>query len=154
MCSSDLGLGILRAAPGIGAIAVMLVTNFIPMKHNQGKRMLLCVAGFGITIITFGISSWFWISFGALLLSGLLDGISIIVRSTVLQLHTPEHMKGRVSALNSIFIISSNELGAFESGFASRIMGVVPSVVFGGMMTIGIVVFTWFKMPSVRKINY
>lgn len=148
------GLGILRAAPGIGAIVVMLVVNFIGMKSNQGKWMLWCVAGFGLTIIIFGLSSWFWISFIALLLSGLLDGISIIVRSTVLQLKTPEEMKGRVSALNSIFIISSNELGAFESGFASRLMGVIPSVVFGGMMTIGVVVFTWFKMPSLRKINY
>jgi MFS family permease len=148
------GLGILRAAPGIGAIVVMLVVNFIGMKSNQGKWMLWCVAGFGLTIIIFGLSSWFWISFVALLLSGLLDGISIIVRSTVLQLKTPEEMKGRVSALNSIFIISSNELGAFESGFASRLMGVIPSVVFGGMMTIGVVVFTWFKMPSLRKINY
>lgn len=148
------GLGILRAAPGIGAIIVMLVINFIPMKSNQGKWMLLCVAGFGLSIIIFGISNWFWISFAALLISGLLDGISIIVRSTVLQLKTPEEMKGRVSALNSIFIISSNELGAFESGFASRIMGVVPSVIFGGAMTIGIVVYTWFKIPGVRKIKY
>ena len=148
------GLGILRAAPGIGAIVVMLVVNFIGMKSNQGKWMLWCVAGFGLCIIIFGLSSWFWISFVALLLSGLLDGISIIVRSTVLQLKTPEEMKGRVSALNSIFIISSNELGAFESGFASRLMGVIPSVVFGGMMTIGVVVFTWFKMPSLRKVKY
>jgi MFS family permease len=148
------GLGILRAAPGIGAIIVMLVINFIPMKSNQGKWMLLCVAGFGLSTIIFGISNWFWISFAALLISGLLDGISIIVRSTVLQLKTPEEMKGRVSALNSIFIISSNELGAFESGFASRIMGVVPSVIFGGAMTIGIVVYTWFKIPGVRKIEY
>ena len=148
------GLGILRAAPGIGAIVVMLVVNFIGMKSNQGKWMLWSVAGFGLCIIIFGLSSWFWISFVALLLSGLLDGISIIVRSTVLQLKTPEEMKGRVSALNSIFIISSNELGAFESGFASRLMGVIPSVVFGGMMTIGVVVFTWFKMPSLRKVKY
>lgn len=148
------GLGILRAAPGIGAIVVMLVVNFIGMKSNQGKWMLGCVAGFGLTIIIFGISSWFWISFVALLLSGLLDGISIIVRSTVLQLKTPEEMKGRVSALNSIFIISSNELGAFESGFASRLMGVIPSVVFGGMMTIAVVVTTWFKIPEIRKIQY
>jgi MFS family permease len=132
----------------------MLVINFIPMKSNQGKWMLWCVAGFGFSIIVFGISSWFWISFAALLLSGLLDGISIIVRSTVLQLHTPEQMKGRVSALNSIFIISSNELGAFESGFASRLMGVVPSVVFGGAMTIGIALYTWWKRPSVRNISY
>ena len=148
------GLGVLRAAPGIGAIVAMLVVNFIGMKSNQGKWMLWCVAGFGLTIIIFGLSTWFWISFIALLLSGLLDGISIIVRSTVLQLKTPEQMKGRVSALNSIFIISSNELGAFESGFASRLMGAVPAVVFGGAMTIAVVVTTWFKAPEIRKINY
>jgi MFS family permease len=148
------GLGMLRSAPGIGAIAIMLLINFIPMKRNQGKIMLLCVAGFGAATIVFGISDIFWLSFGALILTGFLDGISIIVRSTILQLKTPEEMKGRVSALNSIFIISSNELGAFESGFASRLMGVVPSVVFGGMMTIGIVVYNWFKVPSVRKIEY
>lgn len=148
------GLGLLRAAPGIGAIAVMLVTNFIPMKQRQGMIMLYCVAGFGLCMIAFGLSTLFWVSFSALLLSGLLDGISIIVRSTVLQLKTPEEMKGRVSALNSIFIISSNELGAFESGFASRLMGVVPSVVFGGMMTLGVVIFTWFKNPTLKKISY
>jgi MFS family permease len=148
------GLGILRAAPGIGAIAIMLLINFIPMKKNQGRIMLLCVAGFGAVTIIFGVSQIFWLSFFALMLTGFLDGISIIVRSTILQLKTPEEMKGRVSALNSIFIISSNELGAFESGFASRLLGVVPSVVFGGMMTMGVVAYTWFKIPTVRKIEY
>jgi hypothetical protein len=148
------GLGILRSAPGIGAIAMMLFVNFVPMRKDQGKIMLLCVAGFGMTMIIFGLSTVFWISFAALFLSGLLDGISMIVRSTILQTRTPEEMKGRVSALNSIFIISSNELGAFESGFASRLMGVIPSVIFGGMMTIGIVAYTWFRIPAIRKINY
>jgi hypothetical protein len=148
------GLGLLRAAPGIGAIAVMLIINFIPMRRNQGKTMLLCVAGFGVMTIIFGLSEYFWISFAALLMSGLLDGISIIIRSSVLQLKTPEEMKGRVSALNSIFIISSNELGAFESGLAARLIGVVPAVVFGGSMTIGIVAYNWLKSPLVRKIQY
>ena len=148
------GLGILRSAPGIGAIAVMLLINFIPMKKNQGKIMLLCVAGFGAATIVFALSGLFWLSFLALMLTGFLDGISIIVRSTILQLKTPEDMKGRVSALNSIFIISSNELGAFESGFASRLMGVVPSVVFGGLMTMGIVAYNWFRVPSVKNIEY
>jgi len=148
------GLGILRAAPGIGAIAIMLLINFIPMKRNQGRIMLLCVAGFGAVTVIFGISQIFWLSFFALMLTGFLDGISIIVRSTILQLRTPEEMKGRVSALNSIFIISSNELGAFESGFASRLLGVVPSVVFGGIMTISVVTYTWFRIPAVRKIEY
>lgn len=148
------GLGILRSAPGIGAIMVMLVINFLPMRKNQGKIMLFCVAGFGLSMIVFGLSTFFWLSFSALLLSGVLDGISVIVRSTVLQLKTPEAMKGRVSSLNSIFIISSNELGAFESGFASRLMGVIPSVVFGGLMTIGIVAFNWIKNPTIKKLNY
>jgi MFS family permease len=148
------GLGILRSAPGIGAILVMLIINFLPMKKQQGKIMLLCVGGFGLTMIIFGLSTLFWISFLALLISGILDGISVIVRSTILQLKTPETMKGRVSSLNSIFIISSNELGAFESGFAARLMGVVPAVVFGGMMTIGVVVYNWVKNPTIKRLNY
>jgi len=148
------GLGILRSAPGIGAILVMLIINFIPMKKDQGKIMLYCVAGFGLMMIVFGLSTFFWLSFAALLISGVLDGISVIVRSTVLQLKTPENMKGRVSSLNSIFIISSNELGAFESGFAARLMGVVPAVVFGGSMTIGIVVYNWIKNPTIKGLSY
>jgi MFS family permease len=124
------------------------------MKKNQGKIMLYCVAGFGFMMIIFGLSTYFWLSFAALLISGVLDGISVIVRSTVLQLKTPENMKGRVSSLNSIFIISSNELGAFESGFAARLMGVVPAVVFGGTMTVGIVVYNWIKNPTVKRLSY
>jgi len=148
------GLGILRSAPGIGAILVMLIINFIPMKKDQGKIMLYCVAGVGLMMIIFGLSTFFWLSFAALLISGVLDGISVIVRSTVLQLKTPENMKGRVSSLNSIFIISSNELGAFESGFAARLMGVVPAVVFGGTMTVGIVVYNWIKNPTIKRLSY
>jgi MFS family permease len=116
--------------------------------------MLFSVAGFGLLMIIFGLSTLFWLSFAALLLSGILDGISVIVRSTVLQLKTPEAMKGRVSSLNSIFIISSNELGAFESGFASRLLGVVPAVVFGGVMTVGIVAYNWIKNPTIKKLSY
>jgi predicted MFS family arabinose efflux permease len=148
------GLGILRSAPGIGAILVMLIINFIPLKKQQGRIMLFSVAGFGLMMIIFGLSTLFWLSFAALLLSGILDGISVIVRSTVLQLKTPEAMKGRVSSLNSIFIISSNELGAFESGFASRLLGVVPAVVFGGVMTVGIVAYNWIKNPTIKKLSY
>lgn len=148
------GLGWLRAAPGMGAIVVMLFINFIPLKQRQGKTMIACVAGFGVSIILFGLSDIFWVSAFALFMSGLLDGISILVRSTVLQLKTPEEMKGRVSSLNSIFIMSSNELGSFESGMMSRLIGVIPSVVFGGSMTIGIAAFTWFRIPDVKKITY
>jgi len=148
------GLGMLRSAPALGAVAMMVLINFIPMQKNQGKVMMYCVAGFGICIIVFGLSNMFWISAIALFLSGLLDGISILVRSTVLQLKTPENMKGRVSSLNSIFIMSSNELGAFESGFMAKFLGVIPSMIFGGMMTVGVVVFTWIKIPSIKKITY
>ncbi len=148
------GLGMLRSAPALGAVAMMVLINFIPMQKNQGKIMMYCVAGFGVCIIVFGLSNMFWISAIALFLSGLLDGISILVRSTVLQLKTPENMKGRVSSLNSIFIMSSNELGAFESGFMAKFLGVIPSVIFGGMMTVGVVVFTWIKIPSIKKITY
>jgi len=148
------GLGLLRSAPALGAVAMMVLINFIPMHKNQGKIMMYCVAGFGVCIIVFGLSNMFWISAIALFLSGLLDGISILVRSTVLQLKTPENMKGRVSSLNSIFIMSSNELGAFESGFMAKFFGVIPSVIFGGAMTVGVVVFTWIKIPSIKKITY
>lgn len=152
--TGPMGLGMLRSAPALGAVAVMVLINFIPLDKNQGKIMMFCVAGFGVSIIAFGLSDIFWISALALFISGLLDGISILVRSSVLQLKTPENMKGRVSSLNSIFIMSSNELGAFESGFMSKFLGAVPSVVFGGMMTIGVVVFTWIKIPSIKKIEY
>jgi MFS family permease len=116
--------------------------------------MLLCVAGFGICIIAFGLSGSFWFSFAALFLSGLLDGISVIVRSTILQMKTPDEMRGRVASLNSIFIMSSNELGAFESGFTARFFGVVPAIVFGGCMTLAVTVTTWFKAPTLRDLEY
>lgn len=148
------GLGLLRSAPALGALTVIIFINFIPMKKHQGRTMLFCIAGFGASMILFGISKLFWISAFALFLSGLLDGISILVRSSVLQLKTPENMKGRVSALNSIFIMSSNELGYFESGFMAKLLGVVPSVIFGGAMTIGISIFTWLKLPAIKKIEY
>jgi MFS family permease len=116
--------------------------------------MLLCVAGFGICIIAFGLSNVFWLSLLTLFLSGILDGVSVIVRSTILQLKTPDEMRGRVAALNSIFIMSSNELGAFESGVAARLLGTVTAVVFGGGMTLAVVIYTWIKAPTLRKLEY
>jgi MFS family permease len=124
------------------------------MKTKQGRQMLLSVAGFGICTIIFGLSRNFWLSMAALYLGGILDGISILVRSTILQMKTPDEMRGRVASLNSIFIMSSNELGAFESGFTARLMGVVPAVVFGGGMTILVAVTTWWKAPTLRKMDY
>ena len=148
------GLGMLRSAPAIGSLVVLALVTFRPLKKQQGRLMLYCVAGFGAMIILFGLSEMFWLSMFALFMSGVLDGISVIVRSTILQLQTPDEMRGRVAALNSIFIMSSNELGAFESGLTSRIMGVIPAVVFGGGMTIVVVVATWFRAPGLRKLEY
>jgi MFS family permease len=148
------GLGMLRSAPALGAVVVLILLTIRPLKNNQGRIMLLCVAGFGICIITFGLSEIFWLSLLALFISGILDGVSVIVRSTILQLKTPDEMRGRVSALNSIFIMSSNELGAFESGVAARLLGTVTAVVFGGGMTLAVVVYTWIKAPTLRKLEY
>lgn len=148
------GLGMLRSAPAVGSLFVLAWVTFRPLQKQQGKLMMLCVAGFGAMIILFGLSQMFWLSIFALFMSGVLDGISVIVRSTILQLKTPDEMRGRVASLNSIFIMSSNELGAFESGFTSRLMGVVPAVVFGGTMTLAVVVFTWLKVPTLKKLEY
>jgi MFS family permease len=124
------------------------------MRQKQGKRMMMAVAGFGICIIAFGLSNVYLISFIALLCSGACDGISVIIRGTILQLTTPDAMRGRVSSVNSMFINSSNELGQFESGFASRAFGLVPSVIFGGCMTLLVVMVTWFKAPTLKKMEY
>jgi predicted MFS family arabinose efflux permease len=102
----------------------------------------------------FGISKLFWLSFAVLVISGILDGVSVVTRGTITQLKTPDHMRGRVMSVNSMFINSSNELGQFESGIMARLLGVVTSVVFGGCMTILVVVTTWFKAPSLRKMEY
>jgi MFS family permease len=148
------GLGWLNAASDIGSIIIILTLTFSPLKKKQGLVLLYVVAGFGVSIILFGLSKFFWLSFAALLVGGILDGISVVIRSTILQLKTPDHMRGRVSSVNSMFINSSNELGQFESGFAAKLMGVVPSVVFGGCMTLLVVIITWVKAPSLRKLEY
>ncbi|MBC7903401.1 MAG: MFS transporter [Gemmatimonadaceae bacterium] len=148
------GLGMLRSAPALGAVITMVIITFKPLKKNQGKIMLGCVAGFGVCIIVFGISEVFWLSALALMVSGLLDGFSVIVRSTILQLKTPDEMRGRVAALNGIFILSSNELGAFESGTTAKLMGPVAAVVFGGTMTLIVVAYMWAKAPTLRKLEY
>ena len=147
------GFGILRAAPAIGGLITMLVATSIPLHQKAGKKLLLAVFGFGVCIIVFGLSTNFWLSVVALFLSGVTDGISVVIRQTILQIYTPDHMRGRVSSVNSIFVGSSNELGAFESGLASKIMGVVPAVVFGGMMTLGIVGVTAVASPKFRELD-
>ncbi|HYC28144.1 MAG TPA: MFS transporter, partial [Chitinophagaceae bacterium] len=117
------GLGMLRSAPALGSVVILMMLTFKPLKRKQGTIMLLCVAGFGMCMIAFGLSTVFWLSMLALFISGILDGVSVIVRSTILQLKTPDEMRGRVAALNSIFIMSSNELGAAESGVAAKLLG-------------------------------
>ena len=148
------GFGWLNAAADIGAIIIVVLLTIFPLKKHQGKRLLMAVAGFGIAIIIFGISKLFWLSFSILLISGILDGISVVIRGTIVQLQTPDEMRGRVMSVNSMFINSSNELGQFESGVAARAMGVVPSVVFGGCITLLVVLITWFKAPTLRKMEY
>jgi MFS family permease len=148
------GLGMLRSAPALGSVLTLAFLSIRPLRKNQGRLMMFCVAGFGVSIILFGLSEIFWLSFLTLFLGGILDGISVIVRSTILQLKTPDNMRGRVASLNSIFIMSSNELGSFESGVAAKLLGTVTAVVVGGCMTVGVVVVTWFKAPSLRKLQY
>ena len=148
------GFGWLNAAADIGAISSIALLTFFPLQRKQGLILLYAVAGFGICIIIFGLSKFFLLSFAALMLSGILDGVSVVVRSTILQLKTPDSMRGRVSSVNSMFINSSNELGQFESGVAAKLVGVVPAVVLGGAMTLLVVAITWLKAPSLRKLEY
>ena len=149
-----IGFGWLNAASDIGAILIIFIITLFPVTAGQGKKLLIAVGGFGLCIIVFALSKLFWLSFAALLLSGILDGFSMIVRGTIVQLKTPDHMRGRVMSVNSMFINSSNEFGQFESGVAAKLLGVIPSVVFGGTMTILVVVTTWFKAPTLRKMEY
>lgn len=148
------GFGLLNAASDIGSICIVILLTIFPPRRKQGMKLLIAVAGFGTCIIIFGLSKLFWLSFVVLLISGLMDGISVVTRGTIMQLKTPDHMRGRVLSVNSMFINSSNELGQFESGIMARLLGVVPSVVFGGCMTLLVVVVTWFKAPTLRKMEY
>jgi MFS family permease len=147
------GLGILRAAPAVGAVATGLYLARHPINKHAGRWLLGAVAGFGICIIAFALSRSFWMAGVMLLLSGACDGISVVMRTAIMQLMTPDAMRGRVSAINGLFIGSSNELGAFESGVAARLMGLVPSVIFGGMMTLGVVAATAKLAPRLRKLD-
>ncbi|HMU46786.1 MAG TPA: MFS transporter [Chitinophagaceae bacterium] len=149
-----IGFGWLNAAMDIGSVIMITTLTIFPMKTKQGYRLLYAVAGFGLCIILFGVSRVYLLSFLALMIAGMLDGISVIIRSTILQLTTPDDKRGRVSSVNSMFINSSNELGQFESGFMAKAMGTVPSVIFGGTMTLLVVIITWIKAPGLRKFEY
>lgn len=147
------GFGVLRAAPSVGAIITMVATAYIPISKNAGMKLLAAIFGFGVCIIVFGLSSVFWISVVALFFSGVTDGVSMVIRQTILQLKTPDHMRGRVASVNSMFVGSSNELGAFESGVTAKLMGTVTAVVFGGTMTLITVITTGIVLPSFRKLD-
>jgi MFS family permease len=149
-----IGFGWLNAATDIGSILMVIALTVSPLKKKQGLKLLFAVAGFGVCIIIFGFSKWYWLSFFALLVSGVLDGLSVVVRANIVQLKTPNHLRGRVMSVNSMFINSSNEIGQFESGVAAKLMGNIVSVVFGGCMTIFVVVLTALKAPSLKKMEY
>lgn len=147
------GFGFLRAAPAVGSILTLFFTAYVPVNKNAGMKLLIAIFLFGVSIIVFGLSTSFWISLLALFFSGIVDGISMVIRQTILQLKTPDHMRGRVASVNSIFVGSSNELGAFESGLTAKLMGTVTAVVFGGSMTLIIVLFTGIISPEFRKLD-
>ena len=147
------GFGILRAAPAVGALITMFTSAYFPLYKRAGFKLLVAIFGFGLSIILFGVSTVFWLSVFALFMSGVTDGVSMIIRQTILQLKTPDAMRGRVASVNSIFVGSSNELGAFESGLTAKLMGTVTAVVFGGSMTLIIVVFTGIISPKFRKLD-
>ncbi|MBB5940661.1 MFS transporter [Xanthomonas sp. 3307] len=147
------GLGILRGAPALGSILVGVWLARHPLQRNAGRVLLLAVAGFGLCTIAFGLSRHFWLSAAILLAYGMCDGVSVIVRSTILQLATPDAMRGRVSSINGIFIGSSNELGAFYDGVMARLIHLVPAVVLGGCVTLGVVGVTAWKAPKLRNLD-
>lgn len=146
------GLGALRAAPAIGSVATALFLAVRPLRYLSGKMLLLVFAGFALSMIGFGLSESFWLSMIFLAASGAFDCINVVIRTSIVQLLTPEDMKGRVSSVNTMFVISSNEIGAFESGTAAALMGLVPSVIFGGVMSLAVIVAIAIYSPKLRKL--
>ena len=146
------GLGILRSAPAAGAVLISLLLVHRRLR-NVGTTLFVCVAIFGLCWIVFALSRWFWLSLALLFISGMVDNVSVVIRSTLLTLRTPPHLLGRVSAVNQIFIGSSNEIGSFESGVAAKLLGTVRSVIFGGLVTLGVVGVTAWKIPPLRQLD-
>ncbi len=166
----EVGFGWMRAAPGIGSVISLFILSFIPLKKNPGNKLMLSIAAFGVTTIIFaysgyfgthniisiagfGISWGFLVAFFMLLLGGMFDAVNVVIRHTILQIHTPDSMRGRVAAVNTMFISSSNELGAMESGITAKWMGTVPAVVMGGCLTIVVVGITYIAAPMLRVLN-
>jgi MFS family permease len=146
------GLGVLRAAPAVGAVLISVLLIHRRLR-KAGPVFILCVAGFGLCWILFALSRSFWLSLALLMISGMLDNVSVVIRSTLLTLRTPQHMLGRVAAVNQIFIGSSNEIGSFESGVAAKLLGTVRSVIVGGFITLGVVGVTAWKVPELRRLD-
>ena len=166
----EVGYGWMKSAPAIGSVIMLLILSFVPLQKRPGIKLLLCIAGFGVTTIIFGycghygttplvnfmgmgLSCGFLIAFFMLLLGGMFDAVNVVIRGTILQVYTPDSMRGRVAAVNTMFISSSNELGAMESGLTAKWMGTVPAVVFGGCMTLVVVGVTYFAAPMLRVLN-
>ena len=147
------GFGILNAALSSGSIITMLATTYLPITKNTGKKLLISIFGFGVFMIVFGASKLFWLSVVALFFAGVFDGISMVIRQTILQLKTPDEMRGRVGAVNSMFVGSSNELGGFESGIAAKIFGAPLAVVLGGTVTLITVITIGFKNKMLRNLD-
>lgn len=148
-----IGLGVLRAAPALGAFLMAGLLTWRPIPANAGRTMLACVAGYGLSMLIFGLSSVYWLSFAALLVGGILDMVSVNVRESMVQLRTPDHMRGRVTAVNSVFVGASNELGDFRAGSFAAVVGAVPAVVVGGITALGIAAI-WYKLfPEMAKVD-
>jgi hypothetical protein len=147
------GLGVLRAAPAAGAVVMSLLLAHRPPFERAGRALLWVVALFGLSMIGFGLSRNYALSVALLFVSGLVDMVSVVIRSTLLQVFTPEHLLGRVSSVNQIFIGSSNEIGAFESGVAAKLLGTAPSVVIGGLLTLGVVGVIGWTLPALRRLG-
>ncbi|WP_199319685.1 MFS transporter [Anabaena cylindrica] len=146
-------LGYLQAAPSIGALIMAVTLAYLPPLRKAGTALLWSVIGFGVVTIIFGLSRWFWLSLIMLTLSGALDTISVVIRHTLVQIRTPDQLRGRVAAINSVFISASNELGGFESGLTAALFGPVLSVVGGGIGTILVVVATAAIWPGIVKLG-
>lgn len=148
------GLGLLNAAPSVGALLVTLAATKRPPMGRAGRNLLLTVAGFGVSIFVFAFSKNFWLSMGALFLSGAFDGVSMVIRRSMVRLLSPDELRGRIAAANWIFICASNELGAFESGFLASFIGTVPCVAVGGVLTLVIVAGAGIFLKDLRRLRF
>jgi hypothetical protein len=151
--TGPVGLGWLRAAPAMGAILMGTVLVRNPVSKSAGSKLLASIAGYGICVLIFGLSKSYFLSFGALLVSGALDSVSMVIRGAIVQLCSPEGLRGRIAAVNAVFIGSSNEIGEFESGLAAKVFGTVPSVLFGGCMTLLTVAWVGWRSSEIRNLD-